>query len=645
MASGDIMNLGELTFGFSSVFYFLPVLLFLYYLAHSRLRSDRKKKADISPYLFRNDLESESPEYRLSTLPLIATTLFFAGIALSMPRYGFEQREERAGGVDIVLAVDLSRSMNTEDVSPNRMTIMRRKIQDLLALLDGDRISLLSFAGVSFIESPLTLDYGVIRLLLESLSSDLMPIQGSDLEAAVMGAVTSFKNIKGSVGRPRILLLLSDAEFDPETLESAFKIMREEKIIPFLIAIGTEQGAPVPGPGGFKRNSSGKVVFSRSELQPLVPHFQNLGGTAVRFSSNTSDLKEIYQKIRTARAINTDETYTVTKWYEYYQLPLLISLVILFIAWTSKGFVIPPGIHTRFTEALHKSSHSTTTSIFLISLFIHIPLTHAESPGDINSALNKYHQGQFEQALNELILLKESGHVSHRLNMALGNTFYRMNRFKEAVNEYTEAYQHSTNEKEQAEALYNQGNALTQLENYEHAISQYEKALEIQKHDKEISSNLSYVKKLLKMENEQSDSQSENDKDKQKSKKQDSESQDPNEQDQDKTKNQSSSQAPKKDMSDSPNKDDKNSQDKDNKNKEESKAEAPTPEPTTTNEPEESSNKDTSSATEESLPRHEILDHLLDALEENTSARAKFRHKKAMEELKELKKRPLGMDW
>jgi Ca-activated chloride channel homolog len=705
------MNLSEFSFGSPEAFYGILVLLLAFFLAYSRAASDRSLKARMSPSLFRNDPDHESPEYRLSSLSLLSLSLLFAVIALSMPRYGFEEIEQEARGADIVLAVDLSHSMNTEDVSPSRMVIMRRKVQDLLGILEGDRLALVTFAGVAFVESPLTLDYGVIRLFLESLSSDMMPVQGSDLEAAVRSAQTVFQNVKGS-SRSRILLILSDGELDSSTLPQALHAMKESNIVPYLIAIGTEQGAPVPGPGGFKRDRDGKVVFSRSETEPLIPAFRNLGGDVLRFTGSLSDVKTVYRKIQENHSSASEETYITKKWNEYYQLPLLLSLLLLFITWTYKGSDKPSSVHMMFARALLKKKRkdpeagdTASRSAALILLFLSslaLPLhARADAPRELTRALSTYHKGNFEEALEELDRLQESGHTSHHLHMARGNTLYRMGRFARAVSEYGAALEYGSNEKERTEALFNQGNALTQLGKYEYAISQYEKALEETPDDQETISNLAYVKKLLENQEDNKDEGDEKDdpqddsesnqcdnpgeggdsegKDKgkddspdtkahkeegdkeQEGQQSDKKTQDPEatedsdrkpfdgedaEQPEDKDEEQDSGGSGKEDTMDEEDPSDRPEQeqqtrsaDKEETEEQERAREQPQ------QSPDDTPQKQAEDASQSSMPQHELMDHLLDALEESTNARSRFRHRKAEEELKRMNRRPLEMDW
>lgn len=700
------LGFDNLSFGNIAAFYCIPLLIILYVLARFSLRVDQKNKALLLPSIFMSDAESEAEEYKTTPLFLLLLSFLMAIISLSMPRYGFHEVEQQRQGVDIVLAVDLSRSMNTEDVSPDRITIARRKVQDLLSILHGDRISLVSFAGISFVEAPLTLDYGVIKLLLDSLSTDMMLVQGSDLDALVLGASTSFKNVKANNQRSKALLILSDGEFDPETFDIALTRMKEENITPFLLAIGTEQGAPVPGAGGFKRDKAGKVVFSRSNIEVIAPSFKSLGGDALRYTSSIQDLRSLYGKIKNLQNTNT-QTITTKKWNEYYQIPLAISVLFLLLAWLPGIKKAPQNIHDRFikslsrnrttdisitkpkehqemskNQALDSKSRYSIIILFIFSAaitYITPSQLYAEAPAYLNPSLESYNQGDFDTAARQLQAFKENGTVNYHLSMALGNTLYRMGRFSEALTEYSEASELATDNSEKAEALFNRGNALTHLNQFEEAITQYEGALKTKPEDKEIISNLSYVKKLINQQQNETKNEQENRNNKDQQNQSDSNKDDSNgstsEEDKsnknnnehqnsnntEREENNENKQDPLKNepnSSDSEDKEEKtpessqekqennNDTDKQNSSQQEEESEQGKPEnKNSEKEQKNDQNEDNKSSSENQLPQHELLDHLLDALDENTSARAKFRNKKAQEELKKYRKNDPDMDW
>jgi Ca-activated chloride channel homolog len=665
------MNLEIFSLGNQQNLFFLILLLPIYIWARYRYIQDRKLKASIAPALYKGVLDKENTQYALSRLTPLLLGIGFLIIALAMPRWGFEEIENTLEGVDIVIAADVSMSMLTEDISPSRLTILKRKVEDLISMFDGDRVGLISFAGVSFIEAPLTLDYGVIKLLIDSISPDLVPLQGSDLESAALGAKTAFKNMQGTSNRSKALLILSDGEFDPETLDQGMEILKKENIIPFLLAIGTEEGAPVPGPGGFKRDRESKIIFSRSQIDSLIPQFKAINGEVLRYTSTTSDLRTIYfdfiKKKLTTSAIDSDIT---KRWNEYFQIPLALGIIFIFFSWVIRPSSAEISLCSRFTESLRNSSKTrnvTTASLILVCTAIPFP-AYTEPPRILSPALEKFNQGRFEDAYEELSDLKDKEFHSHHLYLALGNTLYRMGKFTESIREYEMAEQLAMNESERGEALFNKGNALTQLNALEYALSQYQKALEQTPHDTETKKNLAYVKKLIQNQKDKNQDESE---EKDNSSSSDSseasnensenneDSSPPPEKEQESTadsssggKDESKSESSKKEEEEEENDKGSSSSDpstEDSNNDQEKDEEDPAPSNQT--EERESSPEESQKSiaqgeeTQQNEPQHEQLEQLLDGMEESTSTRSKYRYNKAMEQLKRMPRKNSNMDW
>ncbi len=139
--------------------------------------------------------------------------------ALTQPQWGFHWEEIKRVGVDIIVAIDVSESMLTEDVKPNRLERAKREVYDLIKMLEGDRIGLIAFAGTSFVQCPLTLDYGACKMFLDYIEPDLIPVPGTALADAIRTAIKSF-NIQER--KSKALILITDGEdLEGQPLEAA----------------------------------------------------------------------------------------------------------------------------------------------------------------------------------------------------------------------------------------------------------------------------------------------------------------------------------------------------------------------------------------------------------------------------------------
>lgn len=201
---------------------------------------------------------------------ILAVALAAVGLALLGPRAGQRTEHIRVSGVDLVVLVDVSRSMDARDAPPSRLERAVRVAADVLAGLgSGDRAALAAFAGRGVLLTPLTPDAGALREMLSGFDGELMQSRGSELGAGVRAALTAFE--QGST-RPRVLLLLSDGEAPlgqdasdlgvPEAVRAGVRVV--------AVGLGTEAGASVPDHGVPLLDASGRVVISRRDRQRLA---------------------------------------------------------------------------------------------------------------------------------------------------------------------------------------------------------------------------------------------------------------------------------------------------------------------------------------------------------------------------------------
>ncbi|HMO18616.1 MAG TPA: VWA domain-containing protein [Oligoflexia bacterium] len=667
----------------------IPVLLLVFWWSRLLKRDQQLKNFVLPASVIKSYSTSgfipELSRYRLNSISIFSLAMFFLILSLTQPRLGFETIETRHEGADIVIAVDVSESMLAEDTLPDRLTIAKRKVEDLTQIISGDRLSLLSFAGASFIETPLTLDYGILSLTSENLSTDLVPLKGSDLEAAVHAAITVFGENNKSPERSRILLIFSDMEFDPETIDVSFSLMNEHNILPFGIAIGTAEGAPLVGPRGFRKDSSGKVIYTRSEIEKLVSKFSDSGGFLTRYSSSDNDLKTVYKNIKSSSNNNSLVHGESRIWNEYYQIPLFIGLLLIFFLYF-KPFLGQICINKKSSPLSYILSRKQSASSIMLALFLLLTLCktelEAQSRKELDNLNKLYTSGKYSEALEAIQNLEHSGYESHELMQKKGNILYRLNRFDEAAQAFDLSYKNSNTSSERSRALFNKGNALTQGGLLKDALVHYEEAQKETPEDSEIDQNISYIKKLLKEENQDKDKKKDNNKENQNkevssSDKESSDSNKNNENNENNNNQKDSQSRPENDQnknnkpeinnesdnSSDQNQDNDNStdenEDTENKGNQDKDSSENSKDQNTENDNDKDSSDKQESAKErpESLPEKDSskdhsgsvtfdqIESQLDSLEESTNLRSKYRYKKAEEQLRKFPRKKSSMDW
>jgi len=213
---------------------------------------------------------------RWGTLSLV---LVFLIIAWANPQWGSKRQKVTRKAADIILALDISQSMMTEDIAPNRMEQAKRLGQQLLDALKGERIGLILFAAGAYAQVPLTTDYGALDLFLQSSSPGLAPYQGTSLGSAIDLAVRLFD--KNSANHKALIILTDGETHDEEAVKKAQEA-HEKGILLFTIAIGTEEGGFVPewvnGRKVYKRDRKGNPVRSRVNADVLRQLAEKSGG-------------------------------------------------------------------------------------------------------------------------------------------------------------------------------------------------------------------------------------------------------------------------------------------------------------------------------------------------------------------------------
>ena len=222
---------------------------------------------------------------------LTILAVFFIIVALAQPRWGYYWKDLKQKGVDIVIALDVSESMLAQDIKPNRLERAKYKIADLLDMLEGDRIGLVAFAGTSYLQCPLTLDYSAARIFLNAIDTNLIPVKGTSIGYAIRTSVKAF-NTQDT--RSRAIILITDGEdHTGDAIESA-KWAKEHETKIFVIGIGNKIGAPIPSTNpevpGFKKDKNGEVILTKIDEPTLQKVALETGGSYVRSVSGDMDL-------------------------------------------------------------------------------------------------------------------------------------------------------------------------------------------------------------------------------------------------------------------------------------------------------------------------------------------------------------------
>lgn len=308
----------------------IPVLLMVF--GYNQFWKKRKKKEFGDLFL----IEKLTPEASVFKpwLKMIVFTLAIASliIALANPKIGSKMETVKREGIDIVFAVDISKSMLAEDVAPNRLEKSKQIVSQIINQLGADRVGIVAYAGSAFPVLPITTDYAAAKMFLQSMSPDMISAQGTSLNQAVTLAADYFD--EGNATN-KLIIMLSDGEDHAEGIDEALNLVKEKKIKIITLGIGTEKGGPIPIKRNgiverFLRDRQDEVVVTKLYPETLKTIAKESNG-GYKDGNNT---KEVLTFVKNALDNIEKTEFETTQMADYksqFQWFLGIAFVLLFI--------------------------------------------------------------------------------------------------------------------------------------------------------------------------------------------------------------------------------------------------------------------------------------------------------------------------
>lgn len=239
---------------------------------------------------------------------LLALAVAGTALALSRPRWGMVEEEVERRGVDVVLVLDSSLSMSATDVRPDRLTVGKLLLRDLVSELAGHRLGLVQSEGDGEVLAPLTLDRAVIDLLLDSVTPASLPTPGTRLSRGLARALDLFPDEQGA---SRVMVVVSDGEDHGEDWQAQLRRLGDAGVVVHAIAVGTAEGSLLPlagAAGGFKLDEAGRPVLSRLEPELLERLTGETGGVLVTAGRAGTPVRPIAEAVAhlEARSLGTE---------------------------------------------------------------------------------------------------------------------------------------------------------------------------------------------------------------------------------------------------------------------------------------------------------------------------------------------------
>lgn len=303
----------------------LPVLLILFGLA-ARIRHKRLARFG-RPELLGELMPEVSTGRVVLKFILFCTALALIILAAARPQFGSKLREEKAQGIEMVLAVDVSNSMLAEDFQPNRLERTKYAIGKLFEGLKQDRVGLVVFAGEPKVQLPITSDYRMARAFARKIDPSLVEVQGTAIGKALEQALLAFSS-DTEQSHGRVIILITDGENHEDDAIAVAERAAEMGVRIYTIGIGTPEGAPIQIGGEFIKDENGEMVVSKLDEQTLSRIAEVTGGAYVRSTTQSIGLEEIVKEINDMEQTELS-TIRFEEFNEQYQYLLIAALVLL----------------------------------------------------------------------------------------------------------------------------------------------------------------------------------------------------------------------------------------------------------------------------------------------------------------------------
>jgi Ca-activated chloride channel family protein len=277
----------------------LPILLILFWWA---LKMRKRGLSRFGNPVLLQKLTLYASRYKRSikfTVTFVAFGLLILGLA--NPQIGTKMEEVKREGVDIIIALDVSNSMKAEDIKPNRLESAKQEISRMLDKFQNDRIGLIVFAGDSYLQLPLTMDYSAARLILSTVDVDVVPIPGTAIGSAIKLAMKSFA---AGEKKHKVIIIISDGENHEDDAIAAAKEANAEGVIVHTIGMGSPEGVPIPAyqnstQQGYKKDSDGNTVVTKLDEQGMRQLAEAGGGMYIRATTQQDELDAVFKEIQT----------------------------------------------------------------------------------------------------------------------------------------------------------------------------------------------------------------------------------------------------------------------------------------------------------------------------------------------------------
>lgn len=428
---------------------------------------------------------------------IVLLAIAFLILTIANPQVGTRLEEIKREGIDLFVVLDVSLSMKAEDIRPNRLEKAKRDVSELLRRLSGDRVGMIVFAGDAFVQIPLTADYAAADLFLTAIDVDAVPIPGSIIGSAIEMALKSFSK---DMPTQKAIVLVSDGENTEGDVLGAVEEAKKAGVRIYTVGMGTMEGGPIPiynkigDRVDYKRDQSGSIVLTKLDETILQQIASSTGGTYYRATSGGNEISNIFKELASLEKVEFG-TKQITGFETRYQYPLAFALLFLIIE------VLLSERRGKFFAWIKKFIPGATVIIlsFLLST-VTLAQTVRSHVKDGNRAFDKKSYSDAEVEYKKAL---QKNPKSKEAQFNLGNSYYKQQRYDEAMREHSNSGVAMKTPEERASTYYNLGNSLYRTNKFQEAVEAYKQTLRLNPEDDDARYNLQMAREMLKQQQQE----------------------------------------------------------------------------------------------------------------------------------------------
>lgn len=518
------------------------LLLILPFAAAFYLHMHRKRKRMDAQGEY-PDIRRQMPQYSVGKqhlkffLCIIAYALLV--FCLANPQLGTSVKKAERKGVDVMIALDISNSMNSTDIQPSRLMRAKQAVIRILDKMESDRIGLVVFAGDAYLQLPLTTDYGAAKLFISNIQTSDLSRQGTAIGAAIDLCAQNF-DLQHENVHNKAIIVISDGENHEDDAVAAAQNAARKGIVVSTVGMGSPQGAPIPEYKNgqvvaYKKDAEGNVVITRINRAMLEEIAQAGKGFYVEANNISSGVETVFSKLAELDKVSF-ESRNISDYetrYAYFLAVAVCLLLLEIFVFEKKNPLL--NRNRIFGDKKKRPAAALPVWIVLLSLlFAGTPLS-AQTAIPTHQGNRLYQNGNLHEA--EISYLKALHHDStyYKAKYNLANAQYGQQNYERALENYTAvAEDPALSKAEKSSVFHNLGNTFVQQKDYQKAVDAYIRALQQQPGRTDTRYNLAYAQRMLQQQQQQQNQQQQNKQDQ----KQDQQQQQQNQQQQQKNQDQ-----------------------------------------------------------------------------------------------------------